>query len=71
MTQRQQRDPGIWTGLSLTLKDGRVVRGRYRTFHGMVHVETDLGSKTTQIGGADPTWLAYAMLRELADEGRG
>jgi hypothetical protein len=37
-----------------------------------VSVETTTASKTTQVGGSDPTGLAYIMLRELAaDENTG
>ena len=53
-----KRDPSIWTKLSITTKDDRKVHGWYRTHDGMVTVETGLGSKTTQIGGSDPTNLA-------------
>jgi hypothetical protein len=35
-----------------------------------VSVETAHGEKTKQIGGSNPTELAYIMLRELADEGK-
>jgi hypothetical protein len=49
------RDLTIWTELSITAKGGRVVRGWYRTYDGMVSVETTTASKTTQIGGSDPT----------------
>jgi hypothetical protein len=67
-----KRDLTIWTELSVTLEDGRVVRGWYRTYDGMVSVETTTASKTTQVGGSDPTGLAYIMLRELAaDENTG
>jgi hypothetical protein len=65
-----KRDPSIWTKLSITTKDDRKVHGWYRTHDGMVTVETGLGSTTTQIGGSDPTNLAYIMLGELADEGK-
>jgi hypothetical protein len=62
------RDLTIWTELSVTAKDGRVLRGWYRTYDGMVSVETTTASKTTQIGGSDPTSLAYIMLRELGED---
>jgi hypothetical protein len=47
------RDLTIWTELSVTLEDGRVVRGWYRTYDGMVSVETTTATKTTQVGGSD------------------
>ena len=42
------------------------MHGWYRTYDGMVNVETASGSKTTQIGGSGPTNLAYLIIRELA-----
>ena len=42
---------------------GREAHGWYRTEGGMVFVETAHGSKATQIGGSDPSLLAYILLR--------
>jgi hypothetical protein len=65
----EKRDLTIWTEMHHTIS-GREAHGWYRTEDGMVIVETARGSKTTQIGGSDPSVLAYILLRELADEGK-
>ena len=65
----EKRDLTIWTEMHRTI-GGREAHGWYRTEDGMVFVETAHGSKATQIGGGDPSLLAYIMLRELADEGK-
>jgi hypothetical protein len=66
----EKRDLTIWTEMHSTI-GGREAHGWYRTDEDrMVIVETAHGSKTTHIGGSDPSVLAYIMLRELADEGK-
>ena len=62
------RDLTVWTELNVIHK--LPGRGWYRAHHGLVSVETARGEKTKQIGGSNPTELAYIMLRELADEGK-
>ncbi len=54
--------------------EGRTVTGTYSVWSGMITVSTDLGSKTTQVGGSGSEraldWLAKFLLRELAQEGK-
>jgi hypothetical protein len=63
MSISMPRDLTVWTELNVIHK-GCPVRGWYRAH------ETARGEKTKQIGGSNPTELAYIMLRELADEGK-
>ena len=69
MSISMPRDLTVWTELNVIHK-GCPVRGWYRAHHGLVSVEMARGEKTKQIGGSNPTELAYIMLRELADEGK-
>jgi hypothetical protein len=50
--------------------EGRTITASYSVAAGMVTVHTDIGSKTTQLGGSHAHSLARAMLRELAIEGK-
>jgi hypothetical protein len=48
----------------------RGITASYSVAAGMVTVHTDIGSKTTQLGGSPVEFLARLMLRELAIEGK-
>lgn len=53
--------------ISITRKDGRVVRGWYRVEGSTLTVSTGLDRKSAQLRGSPPEPLARILLRELAD----
>jgi hypothetical protein len=54
-------------------RHGKWYRGCYTTTEGMITVNYNEASKTTQLGGSahDPTVLAQIMLAELVSENPG
>jgi hypothetical protein len=54
--------------------DGRKIIGASTVWSGIITVSTDMGKKTTQVGGSGSPaaldGLARIMLRELAQEGK-
>jgi hypothetical protein len=61
--------PQIWEVVTAEC-DGKTIKGSYRKIGNMVTVKTLHGSKTTQLGGLTPDYLAKMLLRELARKGK-
>jgi major membrane immunogen (membrane-anchored lipoprotein) len=55
-----------WDDVTVTLEDGRVVKGTYGYSDRFITVKTERGSKTADLGNMKPEILARFMLRELA-----
>lgn len=59
----------VWQEIGTEI-GGKPIKGLYRYANQLVTVRTPNGSKTTQVGGLIPEYLAKILLRQLAKEGK-
>ena len=59
----------VWREIETEI-GGKTVRGSFQYADQMVTVKTAMGSKTTQVGGLIPEYLAKILLCQLAKEGK-
>ncbi|MGC2081002.1 MAG: hypothetical protein WA728_34325 [Xanthobacteraceae bacterium] len=61
--------PAVWKEITTGFK-GRAIGGSWTVENGIVRVRTTLGEKTSPLEEAEGVWVAWRLLREMAEEGK-
>jgi hypothetical protein len=59
----------VWQEINTEI-NGKPIKGLYKYVNRLVTVRTPNGSKTIDVGGSIPEYLAKILLRQLAKEGK-